>query len=201
MLAEQPRSDLARLELVAERARDYARNARAANTIHAYRSGWADFTRWCTASKHQPLPGEPDTVALYLTTLADAGLKPSTLQRRLSAISEAHQMAGHESPTKTAAVRMVWRGIRRTICTAQEGKAPTLVEDLRAIVQSMAPSRGQAWRILELRDRALLLVGFAGAFRRSELVVINVDDLNVSRAGLVINQRRSKTGTSWHCHG
>src|SRR5918911_1227653 len=78
------------------------------------------------------------TAALYLTSQAGA-LKTSTLQRRLSAISQAHQVAGHETPTRSAAVRLVWAGIRRKHGTAQEGKAPALVEDLRAMMAAMAP--------------------------------------------------------------
>jgi hypothetical protein len=85
------------------------------------------------------------------------------LQRRLSSISQAHQVARHETPTGSSAVRLVWAGIRRTHGVAQQGKSPTLIEDLRLMVSAMAPQRrGQAWRLLELRDRALLLLGFAG---------------------------------------
>lgn len=197
MLAEQ-HLELGRLELVAGRARDYARNARAESTIRAYRTDWADFTRWCQERGLASLPALPDTVALYLAAGADAGLKASTLQGRLSAISQAHKTASLETPTRSAAVHLVWSGIRRTIGTAQEGKAPTLVEDLRSMVAAMTPRRGQTWRMLELRDRAILLVGFAGAFRRSELVAIDVHDLDVSRAGVVIRQRRSKTDQEGH---
>jgi len=121
-------------------------------------------------------------------------LKASTLQRRLSAISQAHQVAGLETPTRNAMVMLVWAGIRRTHGSAQEGKAPALVEDLRTMVAAMAPRRrGQPWQLLELRDRALLLLGFAGAFRRSELVALDVEDLAFSRAGLAVHLRRSKT--------
>src|ERR1700704_1406142 len=97
MLADQERLELGRREPVAERARDYARNARAANTIRAYRSDWADFTTWCAAAARSALPAEPDTVAMYLTSLADGGLKTSTMQRRLSAISQAHKTAKLET--------------------------------------------------------------------------------------------------------
>jgi site-specific recombinase XerD len=192
VLADQ-HLELGRLELVAERARDYARNARAPNTIRAYRAAWSDFTTWCTLAARHALPADPDTVAMYLTSLADGGLKTSTMQIRLSAISQAHKAAQLETPTRSATVSAVWSGIRRTLGTAQEGKAPTLVDDLRQMVAAMSPRRGQTWSKLELRDRALLLVGFAGAFRRSELVAIDVDDLDVSRAGVVIRQQRSKT--------
>jgi integrase len=113
--------------------------------------------------------------------------KASTLQRRLSAISQAHQAAGHPTPTRDIAVRVVFAGIRRAHGTAQTGKTPVLTADLRLMVAALPESR------LGVRDRALLLLGFAGAFRRSELVGLDVTDVTVSRDGLVIRLRRSKT--------
>ena len=193
---------LARLELVAEQARDYAAEAKAPNTRRAYAADWRAFTEWCSSAGLGSLPATGDTVALYLTSQAGM-LKTSTLQRRLSAISQAHQVAGHETPIRSAAVRLVWAGIRRKHGTAQTGKAPALIEDLRDMVDAMAPQvrrvRGQGsrapepWPLLALRDRALLLLGFAGAFRRSELVGLNFEDLEVGRAGIAVNLRRSKT--------
>lgn len=123
------------LQAVAARACDYALKAKAANTVRAYRADWRDFVAWCEERGLQPLPASPETVALYVAHLADAGRKASTIQRRLSAISQAHQAAGHESPTKSAAVRAVWAGIRRERGTAQEGKAPVVTEDIRAMVR------------------------------------------------------------------
>src|SRR6266849_1724135 len=156
LVRRPPAAGLAHLQVVADQARDYAAAARAANTIRAYRADWRDFTAWCDLAGLQSLPAAPDTVALYLTSQAGTK-KTSTLQRRLSAISQAHKTAGLETPVRSAAVRLVWAGIRRTHGTAQDGKAPTLVEDLRAMVQAMAPRRrGLDWRLLELRDRALL---------------------------------------------
>lgn len=160
--------------------------------IRAYAADWRDFTTWCSSAGLDPLPAAATTVALYLTSLAGV-LKASTLQRRLSSISQAHQVAGLDTPTRNPMVALVWAGIRRTHGTAQDGKSPTLIEDLRAMVAAMAPRRGQAWRLLDLRDRALLLLGFAGAFRRSELVSLDVDDLEFSRAGVAVRLRRSKT--------
>lgn len=191
-LARSDSQPLAHLEAVVDQARDYAAAAKAPNTVRAYAADWRHFTTWCSSAALQAVPAAPETVALYLS--AHAGeLKAATLQRRLSAISQAHQLAGHESPTSSAAVRLVWAGIRRTHGTAQEGKAPALIEDLRAMVAAMVPRRGQPWRLLELRDRALLLLGFAGAFRRSELVGLDVADLEFSRGGVIVNLRRSKT--------
>ena len=180
---------LATLEQTASRARAYAEESKAPNTRRAYRSDWNDFTLWCRERRRTTLPAAPETVALYLTELA-AVCKVSTLQRRLSSIAQAHQAAGysaHDSPTRHATVRAVWAGIRRAHGTAQEGKAPTLIEDVRAMVATLPDT------LLGLRDRALLLLGFAGAFRRSELVAVDVRDVAVSRAGLVVTIRRSKT--------
>ncbi len=171
---------------VAERAHDYAHQAKAPNTWRAYRSDWRDFAAWCSDHGLPSLPAEPQTVALYLSALAPTH-KTSTLRRRLSAVAQAHKAAGHPSPTKAPEVALPWQGIRRTHGTAELGKAPILTADLRALVAALPDSP------LGARDRALLLVGFAGAFRRSELVALDVADVEFTRLGLVVTIRRSKT--------
>jgi site-specific recombinase XerD len=185
-LQPAPSAFPAALEETAAEAREYLAHAKAANTIRAYRSDWADFSGWCAERGFTSLPATPETVALYLTESARA-VKTSTLQRRLSSISQAHQAAGHESPTRAYAVRMVWAGIRRTLGTAQEGVAPLVIEDLRNLVCVLPAGLAGA------RSRALLLLGFAGAFRRSELVSLDVEDLEWKRDGLAVTLRRSKT--------
>jgi hypothetical protein len=135
-----PDGSLAALEETVGRAHDYAAAAKAPNTRRAYAADWRHFTSWCKSAGLDSLPASGDTLALYLTVLAGV-LKTATLQRRLSAIAQAHKLAGRESPTASPAVRLVWAGIRRTHGTAQEGKAPALVEDLRAMVTAMAPPR------------------------------------------------------------
>lgn len=174
------------LAATAERARGYIRQAKAANTIRAYRADWADFTAWCEARGLRPLPAEPSTVAFYLSWLTER-CKTSTLQRRLSAIAQAHKTAGFDPPTAHPIVRNTWQGIKRAKGTAQEGKAPAVTADIRAMVATLPDN------LLGLRDRALLLVGFAGAFRRSELVGLDVQDVQFTREGLVVTIRRSKT--------
>ncbi len=176
----------AALATVREQARDYARLAKAPNTRRAYRADWADFTAWCRAHDRTPLPAAPETVALYLAALA-GHRKTSTLTRRLSAISQAHQVAGHPSPTKDQSVRAVAAGIRRTKGTAQEGKAPAVTADVRLMVAALPAT------LMGRRDRALLLLGFAGAFRRSELVALDVADVAEQPEGLAVTIRRSKT--------
>lgn len=171
---------------VAERAREYALEWKADNTIRAYRADWRQFETWCQAHGLATLPAAPETVALYLADLSSSS-EVSTLQRRISAISQAHQAAGYDSPTKDAKVKAVWSGIRRSKGTAQEGKDPATTTEIRAMAATMPAS------ILGIRDRALLLVGFAGAFRRSELVGLDVEDVAFTKEGLVVTLRRSKT--------
>ncbi len=152
---------LARLAQVADDARDYAAHAKAPNTLKAYRIDWADFSEWCGLHRLEFLPATPQTVALYLTDLARTH-KVSTLYRRLSGISQAHQAAGYVTPTTDAQVRLVFQGIRRTLGSAPDQKNAAITAEVRAMVETLSSTS-----LLGVRDRALLLVGFAGAFRRS----------------------------------
>lgn len=172
---------------IIEQSKDYISQAKAPNTIKSYRSDWNHFTEWCMNHGLKTLPASQQTVSIYITTLAQEGRKASTIQRRISAISQAHQAAGFESPTKSSAVRTVWAGIRRVHGAHQQGKAPAVIEDIRAMIDTLPDN------LLGTRDRAMLLIGFAGAFRRSELVSLNVEDIEVNREGLVIHLRKSKT--------
>jgi integrase len=177
----------ARLADVAEQARDYARHAKAPNTLRAYRTDWADFRAWCELHRLEPPPATPETISLYRADLASTH-KVSTLIRRLSGISQAHQAAGVPTPTTAAQVRLVFQGIRRTLGSAPDQKHPAITADVRAMVGTLEPGS-----LRGARDRALLLVGFAGAFRRSELVSLDVGDVTFSSDGLVVRLRRSKT--------
>ena len=171
---------------IADRASEFIQQSKAKNTVRAYRADWTHFDSWCKAHGQASLPATADTVALYVSDLA-ATHKPSTLTRRISAISQAHQIAGLETPTGSAKVRLVMAGIRRTKGTAQKGKTPILVDDLRRMLA------GLPGNLLGVRDRVLLLIGFCGAFRRSELVALDAADVAVTREGLVVTIRRSKT--------
>jgi integrase len=169
-----------------EHAQEFVDASKAANTLRAYKADWQDFERWCSERSVCSLPATPKTVALYLTDLSGTH-KPATLTRRVSAISQAHQIAGLETPTKSSQVRLVLAGIKRTKGTAQAAKTPVLVYDLRRMISRLSES------LIGRRDRALLLIGFAGAFRRSELVGLNREDVDITRDGLVVTLRRSKT--------
>ncbi len=183
MMIEQP--DGAVSAILANRARGYVEAATAPNTRRAYRSDWADFTAWCERHGLDALPAMPGTVALYLSALAGVA-KVSTVQRRLTAIAKAHRAAGYETPTKSEAVHLTMRGIRRTHGVAPNQKAPAVLADLRAML-GVLPNN-----LIGARDRALLLLGFAGAFRRSELVSLDIADLAFGERGMTVTLRRAK---------
>jgi integrase len=169
-----------------EQARAYLDQAKAAHTRRAYASDWAHFAAWSRDRGREAGPATPATLVLYLTELARTH-KPATLTRRLSAISQAHQAAGYPSPAQDPGVRSLMAGIRRTHGAAAAAKKPVLVADLAAMLAALPDD------LLGLRDRALLLVGFAGAFRRSELVALDWEDVEFGHEGLTIAIRRSKT--------
>lgn len=171
----------------AARLRAYLDAAQAAATRDGYRSDLEHFTTWCVTNGHSALPATAATVARYVADLAAGGYKVATLERRLAAISGAHHAAGLDTPTKSLAVRTVMQGIRRTHGTAQDAKAPLLPADLALMVAELDDS------LAGKRDKALLLLGFAGAFRRSELVGLDVSDVRTTAQGLIVTLRRSKT--------
>jgi site-specific recombinase XerD len=176
------------LDRLAEQARGFIEAAKAENSRRAYRSDWRQFDGWCRSHGLICLPATPETVALYLTALA-ADHKPATLQRKLTSITKAHQSAGFPTPAslQNAPVSETLKGIRRSLGTAQPGKEPLLTTDIREMLDALDDG------LLGCRDRALLLVGFAGGFRRSELVSLEIRDVNETADGLVIRVRRSKT--------
>jgi site-specific recombinase XerD len=178
---------LARLPDSAERVQDYVGRSKSEATLRAYAAGWRDFVAFCEQGGLRALPASDETVATYLAALADRGAKAATIARRLVVISQAHKAADLPSPTGSSLVRRVHAGIRRTLGTAQQGKAPAVVGDLKLMLEQLPNTR------VGIRDRALLLLGFAGAFRRSELVGLDVADLEFARAGLIVTLRRSKT--------
>ena len=170
---------------IAAEARDYVAASRAENTTRSYRTGWAQFTAWCDEHGVTALPAGAETVACFVADLAKAA-KPATIDARLAAISAAHRAAGYDSPTKAEAVRLVRRGVRRTLGTAQRRVRPVTVADLRKMIEELGVDAAGC------RDHALLLLGFAGALRRSELVGLDVEDVTEGPDGLTTRLRFSK---------
>jgi integrase len=169
-----------------ESARDYMAQANAPNTARAYGADWRTFAGWCESKGLDPMPPSPQAIALYLAAHAGV-LKVSTLQRRMSGIVHAARHEGHDVDTRHPALRDLWRGIKRAHGSAPNRKAPTLTPDVLAMLAALPDS------LQGKRDRAVILAGFAGAFRRSELAALDLADIAFSGDGAVITLRRSKT--------
>jgi site-specific recombinase XerD len=176
------------LKLALEAARRFVSMATAPNTLKAYTADWADFAGWCAEQHLAALPARPETVGLYCATLAETH-KASTITRRLAAIAKQHRNAGFDSPAsmRHSAVHDVIAGIRRERGTRPDVKRALSTDELRRMITAM-PTTNHG-----LRDRALLLIGFAGAFRRSELAALQLGEVEDGDEGLKILIRRSKT--------
>lgn len=171
---------------LAAAAAGYALGSKASATRRAYRSDWAHFAGWCAAVGQTALPCEPATLCLYLAAHAPA-LRVTTLQRRLASISQAHKAAGLGTPVGTPAVRAVWAGIARQHGRPPVRKTPLVVEAMRRCLDQLDDSpRGR-------RDRALLLLAWGGALRRSEVVALTTGDVALEDRGMVLQVRRGKT--------
>jgi site-specific recombinase XerD len=169
-----------------EQVREYIRASKAESTLRGYRSDWRHFLEWCQEHDICPLPAAVENVAAYIAECA-GHLKTGSIQRRLNAIAEAHKAVGLDSPTSAGMVRNTLKGIKRTIGSAAVQKAPTLTADIRAMIDVTDTG------LIGARDWALILLGFAGAFRRSEMVGLDAGDCSFTKDGLTITLRRSKT--------
>jgi integrase len=169
-----------------ELAQAFARQAAAPATLRAYKADWQHYAAWCARSGFVPVPAEPATVGAYLASLAESHA-PTTIRRRLAAIGKMHRFNGLPWSPSHRAIQEPLRGLLRHHGQAvQKAAALTLVMLRRLVATCDRSARGR-------RDRALLLIGFAGALRRSELVGLQVQDVTVTAAGLRIRIARSKT--------
>lgn len=187
VVLEQPGALGQPLQPEIDAARRYVEAAQAASTERAYRRGWDDFGAWCAFRRVEPLPAHPAAVAMYLSFLADRGLSASSIGQRAAAIAHRHRKAGHDAPTTNPVVQDALRGIRRTIGTAPNRKSAATADRIRAMLDACPGT------MIGIRDRALLALGFAGAFRRSELAALQVSDLEEVADGFRVTIRRSKT--------
>jgi site-specific recombinase XerD len=175
------------LRAALEGAADLARAEKADATKRAYASDFAIFRAWCAEQGLCPLPAEPAAVAAFIAAETARGIKSATLGRRVAGIRHAHKLAGLASPTDDERVKAVIRGARRTLGVAPVKKSAATSDKVLAMVA------GNGRGLIGKRDRALLLLGFALAARRSELVALDVADLEECPEGLRVTIRRSKT--------
>ena len=183
-------SDLKSLEL--ETIKNL-KNSKSFNTLRAYQSDFNDFSLFCSKNGFQAMPTHPKILALYITHLSSYS-KYSTLKRRLASISIIHKTKGHYIDTKHPIIVENLMGIKRTNGSNQKGKKPLLINDLKLLINAIDESKEK--NIRKLRDKALVLIGFAGGFRRSELVDIEYEDIEFVEEGVKIFVKRSKTDQS-----
>jgi len=170
-----------------ESAKGYGRAAKSVATRKAYASDLRDFAAFCGQHGLTTLPAEATTVGLYITALADRGLSVSTIRRRVAAIADSHSDVELPSPGAAKPVRAILAGISREKGVAPAKKAALTIDLVRQALDACRTD------LHGLRDRAVILLGFHGALRRSELAALNVEDLAFERQGVVATIRRSKT--------
>ena len=167
------------------------RSSKSLNTIRAYKSDFKDFSLFCIQSGFNKLPSEPKIVSLYLTHLSTKDAKISTIKRRLVSIGVVHKMKGHYLDTKHPIIIENLMGIKRRKGIKQKSKKPILINDLKLIIDVI--NQQKIKDIKKLRDRSIILIGFAGGFRRNEIVSLDVEDLDFVFEGLKIIVKKSKT--------
>ena len=178
------------LKILHEDTLNNLKNSKANNTLRAYKSDFKDFGSFCISHGLKSLPTEPKVVAIYLTHLSKSS-KISTLRRRLVSISMVHKMKGYYLDTKHPVIIENLLGIKRVKGSIQRGKKPLSINDLKAIIKVI--SEQNINEIIKLRDISIVLIGFGGGFRRSEITSINYEDLEFVSEGLKITLRKSKT--------
>ena len=166
------------------------KNSKANNTLRAYQSDYRDFSLFCSKNGLSSMPTQPKIVALYITHLSKFS-KFSTLKRRIASISVIHKLKGHYLDTKHPIIMENLHGIKRTLGSRQKAKKPLLINNLKKIIKAIDEEKKE-----RDRDRALILIGFAGGFRRSELVSILKEDVELVDEGVKILIKKSKTDQS-----
>ena len=167
------------------------KNSKAYNTVRAYKSDFNDFGLFCAKNEFKSLPSDPNIISLYLTYLATNNVKMSTIKRRLVSIGVIHKLKGHYLDTKHPSIIENIMGIKRRKGSSQKGKKPLLINTLKEIINVIDKENNE--ELKKLRDRSIILIGFAGGFRRNEIVSLDYEDLDFVTKGLKINLKRSKT--------
>tara|TARA_Y100001970_G_scaffold253858_1_gene329030 strand:+ start:11944 stop:12858 length:915 start_codon:yes stop_codon:yes gene_type:complete len=168
------------------------KSSKATNTLRAYKADFRDFALFCLQNGLNSMPSEPKIITLYITHLSKSS-KFSTLKRRLASISVIHKLNGHYLDTKHPIITENLLGIKRAKGTFQKAKKPILINDLKLIINAIDEDKNSNNRF---KNKALILIGFAGGFRRSELVNIYHDDIEFVSEGVKIFVKRSKTDQS-----
>jgi len=169
------------------------KNSKAPNTLRAYQADFKDFSAFCFKNSLPSMPTEPKIISLYLTHLSKYS-KFSTLKRRIASISVIHKLKGHYLDTKHPIIMENMHGIKRSIGSYQKAKKPILINSLKLIIKAINEKKQNEYK--KIRDKALILIGFSGGFRRSELANLELEDIEFVDEGVKIFIKRSKTDQS-----
>lgn len=180
--------DIVPIKNLVELADAFAKSSISAATRRAYESDWRQFDLFCQKYELEELPATPETICLYISSMAEQNAKVATIVRRCTSISAIHRAAGHDSPTRNDKVARVLKGIKNQKGAPSDQSKALSWLDLQKLVAQCNTSM-----ILGVRDAAILSLGWASAMRRSELVALNHNDLDFVDEGIIITIRRSKT--------
>lgn len=172
---------------ILENAQNFLTTTIADSTREIYARDWKGFVKWCASLGLASLPSSPDVVACYFTSLAMKEFRITTIRRHCAAIAAAHREAGYPTPTTHPAIKELLRGMTRKIGSPARPVDALLSEDIKRMAAALPDT------FLGKRDKAIILIGFAGAFRRSEIIGLNVDDISYRDEGIVVLLRKSKT--------
>ena len=175
------------LEYLEKKSLDFALKSRSVATKSAYQSDWTIFCAWCNQNRLDTLPAKPSTVRCYITHMAEMGRATSTISRALTSIRQAHQISDLASPTIAMEVNETWKGIRRSGGIHQKRAKALSFVDLKKTIDNTRPT------FIGRRDAALMLIAWAGALRRSEIVALDREDIEFVDEGMVLTIRKSKT--------
>jgi site-specific recombinase XerD len=179
------------LKALQDQTLENLKNSKSKNTVRAYKSDFKDFEFFCAKLNMKSLPSDPKVVSLYLTNLSQLSFKTSTIRRRLVSIATVHKHRGFYIDIKNPIITENFLGIKRKIGVYQKGKKPLLYNNIKEIIDVMDINIVNELQLH--RDRSILLLGFSGGFRRSEIVSVDYEDLEFVEEGLKITIKRSKT--------
>jgi len=184
--------DIISTKSLAKRADHYASQSLSPNTRKCYERDWKMFHHFCVFRELDPLPADPETVCLYAADMAESKMTVATIVRRMTSITAIHEASGQLSPVKNAKVSRVIQGIKREHGAPPASRKAISWDDLQKMLNQCD------CMMLGARDSAVLALGWASALRRSELVALNIGDLEFSENGLIVTVRRSKTDKEGH---
>lgn len=170
-----------------EKIKFYIRQSKSKNTQRSYAADWRHFTHWCDTNNRNPLPANAGTICLYISDLAETH-KFSTLRRRLSSINQAHRFNKYLPPGREIEAQSLMEGIKREKGSRQDSKKALMLPTIPELIRKVDTSS-----LIGIRDKAILLLGFALASRRSELVAINIEDLELNDFGMDVRIKETKT--------